>query len=93
MGKFLPIESRPVEAFLWKSYYGNLVYDLISYLNGVGKDFELISFSGSTGVSILIGCDEDQIRVDEKEWVIFDGDSFYTLDEKNFQVKFRAGAS
>lgn len=86
MAKYLPRNARPVEAFHWKSNWSNNVWELISFLNREGWEFEL--FANGSGVSILIG-DSDSgkphtyERVDEGEWVVFDGEELYVYKTRS----------
>lgn len=85
MGKFLPRKARPVMAFQWKSNSTTCVYELISFLHKEGHDFKLITFPGSQGISIIIGFDvDDQVRADEKQWIVFEGEEINIMDTKDF---------
>lgn len=93
MGKFLPIDARPVLAFQWKSNSPQLVYELISHLHQEGRSFELFGVQGS-GTSLIIGYDfDDQVRVDEKQWVVFDGEDTEVFDTKDFFAKYQVAES
>lgn len=92
MGKYLPIEAEPVQAFQWKSNSTVLVYELIKFLVDEDHHFELLATS--SGVSIIIGFDmDDQIQVDENQWVIFKGPDILTRSTKDFFENFKAAGS
>lgn len=72
MGKYIPKESKPIDAFQWKPNSRTCVMALLNYLTREGIDFELFGVR-SDMVAILIGEDEQQVRVDPMEWAVFDG--------------------
>lgn len=92
MGKYLPVEARPVTAFQWKSTIPSSVHELINYLVNEGHNFELFPIKNT--VSIIVGYDtEDQVRVDHSEWIVFDGTEISTYDTTSFFAKYQAGPS
>lgn len=94
MGKFLPINARPVQAFQWKSNSAQLVHELISYLVQEGHHFELFSHQGDCGISVIVGYDmDDQVSVGEKQWIVFDGEEIDIYETKNFFEKYQVAES
>ena len=91
MGKYIPKESRAVDAFQWKPNSGDLIMELLSYLRREHIGFELFAVR-SDMVSILIGEDEQQVRVDPHEWVVFDGSDEYVVIHNSVQFfdKYRS---
>lgn len=78
MGKFIPKESRSVDAFQWKPNSEGCIMELLSYLRREHISFELFAVRSDV-VSVLIGEDEQQVRVDPMEYVVFDGEDEYKV--------------
>lgn len=91
MGTYIPKESRKVDAFQWKSNAENCIMELLNYLRRESISFELFAVR-SDMVSILIGEDEQQVRVDPHEWVVFDGSDEYVVIHNSVQFfdKYRS---
>jgi hypothetical protein len=77
MGKYLPKEAKPVDAFRWADYSRTNITEMIAFLNA--GDFEWELFVNGNNVSIIVGDDDadyGQVRVDNLGFLVWDGEAF-----------------
>jgi hypothetical protein len=92
VGKYLPKEAKPVDAFRWFDRSRTNITEMITFLNDNEFDWEL--FVIGNNVSIIVGdhdADYGQVRVDNHGYLVWDDQVFSVFpDAATFHDKYRS---
>ena len=92
MGRYLPKEARPIEAFQWKTNSTTCMWEIINFLHREGIDFEI--HGEDDEVFLLVGESDmswdstKYVKVPDTHWLVVDGDELYTMPTTPFFEKY-----